>query len=89
MKIRHIVLAVSACVLSPLLLGASPESALSNGGVVQSAYADGPYCGSGSYRCGDLNQNGTCCNDEDRCCYVPPSRGSCYCTSRGDSCSRY
>ena len=51
--------------------------------------ASAQYCGKGSYRCGDLAENGTCCRDEDKCCYVSPSRGSCYCVRSGDRCTRY
>lgn len=59
--------------LSPQLASASPQ-----------------YCGNGSFACGDLSQNGTCCRtDSDKCCYVSPSRGSCYCVLRTDKCDRY
>ncbi len=54
----------------------------------ESAYA-APTCGGNSYRCGDLEQNGTCCGEYERCCYVSPSQGSCYCVNQGDKCSRY
>jgi hypothetical protein len=47
-------------------------------------------CGQGTFMCGDLDNNGTCCwSDSQRCCYVPPSKGSCYCASRTDACGRY
>jgi hypothetical protein len=46
-------------------------------------------CGSGGYRCGDLETNGTCCNNADKCCSVSNSVGSCYCVSQGDPCNRY
>jgi len=87
MKIRHIVLAVSACVLSPLLFGASPESVFSDKNVIQPAYAE-TSCAEGLF--GDLDGNGVCCVEgDDRCCYVPPRKGECYCVSRLDRCDRY
>lgn len=46
-------------------------------------------CGPGGYRCGNLDKNGTCCNDQDHCCYVRPEIGSCYCVAPGDKCDRY
>jgi hypothetical protein len=49
-----------------------------------------PSCGEGLQRCGDLDENGTCCDaSSDRCCYVPPSKGDCYCVLKTDKCDRY
>lgn len=54
------------------------------------AMAAPQYCGKGTFACGDLSQNGTCCwADSQKCCYVSPSRGSCYCVLSTDRCNRY
>lgn len=56
----------------------------------KTAQASPQYCGQGTYACGSLSENGTCCwSDSQKCCYVSPGRGSCYCVLRGDACDRY
>jgi hypothetical protein len=48
------------------------------------------YCGKGTFACGNLEKNGTCCwSDSQKCCYVSPERGSCYCVAATDKCNRY
>ena len=48
------------------------------------------YCGEGTFACGDLSKNGACCwNDSQKCCWVSPDRGSCYCVLSTDRCNRY
>lgn len=46
-------------------------------------------CGSGSYACGNLKTNGTCCRNEDKCCRVGAIIGDCYCVLKTDKCDRY
>jgi hypothetical protein len=48
------------------------------------------YCGNGTFACGDLTRNGACCwANSEKCCYVSPDRGSCYCVLSTDRCNRY
>ena len=46
-------------------------------------------CGEGQYECGDLEDNGTCCWQSQRCCTVPSGRGNSYCVNGTDTCNRY
>jgi len=46
-------------------------------------------CGGDSFACGNLEVNGTCCRSEQRCCYVPREKGTCYCVATNAKCDRY